>query len=261
MPFLSKKRLVVLKDADALSGLNAKGILSYLGNPKESSIFIIESNLPAIKGGFILEISRLARLVYFRRLKGPAIDDWLVKKAVSAGKKILPQAVSAIKENLSNDLRAFSFAMDNLIMYIGRRETITKEDVEKVIGISASHTVFDLMDTIKKRNAKKALEVFSSLKKDRKKETELLGLLAWNTRMILRIRELLKIKKRTEICRDLSLNPRSFERISNSASAFKKAQILTLLDEILKADLDIKTGMSSTLVIEKLIVKMCSPLT
>ena len=69
MPFLSKKRLVVLKDADSLSAPNAKCVLSYLENPKETSIFVIESRLAAIKGGFILDLSKLAHLVYFRKLK------------------------------------------------------------------------------------------------------------------------------------------------------------------------------------------------
>lgn len=259
LPFLSKKRLVVLKDAEALTtSPYAKAILSYLSNPKESSIFIIESRLPSIKGGFILEVSKAARLVYFRRLTDSSLNSWLINKAAVFKKKISPEAIAAIKENVSNDLRTFSSNMDNLILYSGKRTVITKQDVEKTIGVSASHTAFDLIGSIEKKNTKKALGVFSSLKKDKKKETELLGLLAWNTRMILRVKELSKIKSREDICRDLGLRPRSFEHIARCASGFKRTQILTLLEEIVKADLDIKTGGSSTFVIEKLILKMCS---
>ena len=258
VPFLSKKRLVILKDADALSSPNAKCVSSYLANPKESSIFIIESVLPSIKGGFILEASKLAYLVYFRRLRDASLNSWLAKKAALLKKRISPEAITAIKENLPNDLRMLSLGMDNLILYTGKRPTITKEDVESVIGVSATHTAFDLIDTIEKKDRRLALNVFSSLKKDRLRETELLGLLAWNARMILRVKELLKIKTTAEICRELSLSPRSFEHIARRASGFKNDQIRALVGAILKADLDIKTGTAPTIVMEKLILKMCS---
>jgi DNA polymerase-3 subunit delta len=257
-PFLSKKRLIVLRDADSLPTSFKQSTISYLRNPKESSVFVIESAEPAIKGEFLLEASRLAHLVYHRRLRDSDINVWLIKKASSSGKKILPEAINAIKESLPNDLRILSSAMDNIILYVGRRVLITKQDVEKVIGLNPLHTSFDLIDSIEKRDVRRALCIFFFLRNDRKKETELIGLLAWNARMLLRIKELLKIKNKIDIRRDVGLHFTAFEHISRYASGFKKSDILKLLDEILKADLQIKTGASSTLVIEQLIIKMCT---
>ena len=258
LPFLSKKRLVVLKGADSLPASLRPHILSYLRNPKESSIFVIESPSPAIKGDFLLGISKHAQLVYCRKLTDSDINARLVKRANSRGKRILPDAIEAIKENLPRDLRMLYSNIDNIILYIGKRHLITKQDVEALIGVSPSHTAFDLMGSLEKKDARKALRVFSSLKKDRKKETELLGLLAWNARMILRVKELLKIKNKIEMRRDLGLSPRMFDQTMRHASGFKKSEILGLLDEIIKADIEIKTGMLPRTVMEKLIVKMCS---
>lgn len=256
-PFLSKKRLVVLKDADSLPPAFKQSVISYLRSPKESSVLVIESTAPVIKGEFLLEASKLAHLVYYRRLTDSELNVWLAKKAGSSLKKISPEAINAIKENLPNDLRILSSHMDNIVLYIGKRHLITSEDVDKVIGVSPSHTAFDLIGSIEKKDVKKALHTFSSLKKDRKKETELLGLLAWNARMLLRTKELLKIKNRLEIQRDLGLHSRAFGQMAQYASGLKKGEILTLLDEILKADLEIKTGAPSRLVMERLLVKMC----
>ena len=258
VPFLSKKRLVILKDADLLLAGQNKFVISYLKNPRQSSVFIIESSLPSIKGGFLLEASSLARLVYFRRLTGPAVNAWLNNKAAQFKKRISPEAVNVIKENLSNDLRSLSSGMEKLILYTGKRTLITKEDAESLTGVNLSHSAFDLMSSIEKKDVKKALNIFSSLKKNRKKETELLGLLAWNIRMVLRLKELSMVKDKIDICRVLGLNPRAFDRIGRHASSFKKSQVLILLDEILKADLDIKTGTLPDLVIERLIVRVCT---
>ena len=258
MPFISKKRLIVLKGADSLLQADKKSILSYLSNAKESSVFVIESSSVFIKGEFLLEAAKAAQLVYFRRLTETSLNSWLVKQASAFSKKISHDAIEAIKESLPNNLRILSSHMENIILYVGKRPGITKEDVEKVIGKSPSHTAFDIIGSIERKDAKKALQVFGTLKRDRKSETELLGLIAWSTRMILRVKELLSIKNKVEMRRDLALNPRMFDQITRHASRFNKREILGLLDEILKADLDIKTGMPPRTVIERLIVRMCS---
>ncbi len=257
MPFLSKRRVVVLKDVDALPEPHKESILFYLEHQKENSVFVIESRSSFIKGKFLLEASKLAQLIYCRRLTDSAINAWLIKKAGFSGKKISMEAIKIIKESLPNDLRMISSNMDNIILYIGKRPLITARDVEKVIGISPSHTAFDLIRSLEKKDVRAALRIFAFLKKDRKRETELLGLMAWNARMIFRIKALLKIKTKTEIQRDLGLNPKTFDQIVKHTSGFKQSEIVTLLDEILKSDLDIKTGMPSRGAIERLIVKMC----
>ena len=185
------------------------------------------------------------------------INTWLVKKAALSGKKIARDAIDTIKENSTRDLRTLSFAMDNIILYTGKRQVVTKQDVENLTGASPSHTAFDLIASLEKKDAKKALRIFSSLKKDRKRETELLGLLAWNARMVLRVKELLRIKARPEMRRDIGLSPRRFDEIARHAAGFKKTEMLNLLSELIKADIDIKTGMLPRTVIERLIAKLC----
>jgi DNA polymerase-3 subunit delta len=249
--------LVVLKDAESLPPSYRQGVFSYLQTPRQTSVFVIESTSPVIKGEFLLEISRYATLSYYRRLTDSDLNVWLSKKANLYGKKISIEAVRAIKENLPNDLMTLSSNMDSIILYIGKRSSITKEDVENVIGISPSHTAFDLIDTIARKDAKNALRIFAYLKKDKKRETELLGLLAWNARLLLRAKELLRIKDKLEVRRDLGLKPQVFGQLVQNASGFKRGEIFALLDEILKADVDIKTGMPPATVIERLIVKMC----
>ncbi len=258
LPLLSKKRLIVLKDADSVAASFKKSILSYLESPRESSVFVIESLSPSIKGQFLLEASKRAHLVYYRRLTDSSINTWLVKKASSSGKKIAPDAIKAIKESLSADLKILSSNMDMIILYIGKRPLITKQDVESVVGFSPFCTAFDLIGAIIRKDARKALEVFSFLKKDKKKEIELLGLLAWNARMLLRIKEFLEIKGPLEMRKDLGLSPRMFDKVLQNAARFRKTQVLVLLDELIKADVGIKTGEGSALVMERLIAKMCA---
>jgi len=257
--FMSPKRFVILKDADGLSDSDKESVLFYLNNPKESSIFVIDSRAGKIKEGFILEASKLAKLVRAFRLTDSEINMRISKLIRSAGKKISVEAINLIKENLPNDLRVLSSSVDNLILYTGKRAEITKQDVEKVIYVAPLKTSFDLLDAIEKKDAKKALNIFTSIQKYKKREMELLlGLLSWQFRMLLRVKELLKIKTKPEIQRELGLFNAKFDQMARYAARFKRQEIIKLLGEILKADNDIKTGEAfPKFVLERLILKMC----
>lgn len=259
-PFMSKKRFVVLKDADSLADRDKESVLFYLRNQKESSIFIIDSRANKINEGFILEASKLAKTVNVRRLTDSEIMPWLTKKARLANKKIDMTAASLIKENLPNDLNVLSSSMDNLILYTGKRPNITRQDVEKVISATPMNTSFDLLDAIEKRDSKKALNVFNSIQRYKKREIDLLlGLLSWQFRMLLRLKELLRIKNRMDAQRELRLYGYKFDQIMRYAARFTKKEILRVLSEILKADNDIKTGeMLPRFVMERLILRICS---
>lgn len=256
-PFFSRKRVVVLKDADSLASAFKESIILYLDKPIESSVLIIEDPAANIKGGFLLDASKRSHLVYFRKLISHEMDKWIIKKTDSYGKKISGDALIMLKGCIPNGLKELSYSLEKLALYAGNRQSITRQDVEAVIGINPPHTAFDLIGCIEKKDAKKALQVFASLKKDKKRETELVGLLAWNIRMLLRVKELSGIKDRLEICRDLGIHPRQCDQFILSASGFKKGRILEFLDEILDSDIAIKTGSNPRDVIERLIVKMC----
>ena len=259
-PFMSPKRFVILKDADSLSDSDKESTLFYLKNPNDSSIFIIDSKSSRIKEGFILEASKLSKLVRSARLIDSEINMWISKRVITAGKKISSEAINLIKENLPNDLNILCSGVDNLILYAGKRPEITKGDVEKVIYVAPLKTSFDLLDAIEKKDVKLALNIFTSIQKYKKRETELLlGLLSWQFRMLLRVKELLKIRSKPEIQKELNLYSSKFDQMARYAARFKTQEIVRLLNEILKADSDIKTGESlPKFTLERLILKMCS---
>lgn len=258
--FMSSKRFVILKDADSLSDSDKESVLFYLKNPKDSSIFIMDSKAIKIKEGFILEASKLAKLMRLARLTDSEINIWISKQVKTAGKKISADAINLIKENLPNDLLILSSSVDNLILYAGKRPDITRHDVEKVIYVAPLKTSFDLLDAIEKKDVKRALNIFTSIQKYKKREAELLlGLLSWQFRMLLRVKELLKIRNKLEIQKELNLYNTKFDQMSRYATRFKRQEIIRLLGEILKADSDIKTGETfPKFTLEKLILKMCS---
>lgn len=258
-PFIARQRIVVLKDADMLHQAGKDSVILYLKNPSAGSVFIIESGATRIKDEFLLEASRLAHLITKRRLTDAEIDVWLAKRSRAENKRLQKDAIGVIKENLPHDLSIISSYVDSLMLYTGKRPAITRNDAEKIIGVISLDTGFDILNAIEKKDAKKALRIYAQMCKRKKKETEFLGLLGWQLRILLRVKELAKIKNKFEIGKELGLYSSRLEQVFGLASRFTRNQIRVLLKEALRADTDIKTGSPDPqLVVERLILKMCA---
>lgn len=258
MPFMSKKRLIVLKDADSLPESGKESVLLYLKNPRDTSVFIIDSRSNVIRGEFLLEASKSAELCYCRKLTEGELDKWLAKRSIANGKKITQDAINRIKGNLSHELSILDAGILSLSLYIDKRPVITAADVEKLISINPLSDSFELLNAIGRKNANQALVILNSLQKQKKKEIEFLGLLSWQFRMLLRVKALVNNRNKAEICKEIGIYYKKLEELIQYSAKFQKKQLTGFIKDMLKADEDIKTSaLPARLILEKLIIKMC----
>jgi DNA polymerase-3 subunit delta len=258
MPFMSNKRMVVLKDVDSLPDSGKESVLLYLKKARDTSIFIIDSRSNVIRGEFLLEASKLAELCYCRKLTEGELDKWLAKRSLSYGKKITQEAINLIKGNLSHELSILDASIVNLSLYVDKRPGITVSDVERLISVNPLNDSFDLLNAIGKKDANKALVILNSLQKQKKKEIEFLGLLSWQFRMLLRVKGLVNIKTKADICKEIGIYYKKLDELIQYSAKFQKKQIAGFLKDILKADEDIKTSsFPARMILERLIVRMC----
>ena len=79
------------------------------------------------------------------------------------GKTMRPDAFNAMREMIDNSLRSFSLNLEKLIQYVGKRDTITKEDVETVIERTRQDPIFELTNALSDRNLTETLAVLNNL--------------------------------------------------------------------------------------------------
>ncbi len=259
LPFLSEKRVVIIKDIDELNPLGRELLASYLKSPQRFSCLILDSKSSKIQNGFLLEVSKHSKVIYCRSLRDEELDGWIFKRVRGLGKRITNEAVSVIKDNLSSDLMVISRLIENLNLYTGNRQQITKEDVERLAGKGVQNTTFELVDAIGSKDKSLAFQILSNLLKERKRETEILGFIAWHLKRIEKIKHLIKVRDKYAICRELNLNYRNFEKLSQQTKNFTTKRIRNLYNRLLDIDVAIKTGrtQSPSLLLEGLIVELC----
>ena len=111
---------------------------------------------------------------------------------------------------------------------------ISKSQAEELMISNGEHNIFELNDAFLGRNKKKALLALHKAIDDGEKPTELLGLLAWQIRNLIRF----KTGART----NLKLHPFVFGKLKESEKVFSIEELNAFLSKIIDLDLAFKTS-------------------
>jgi len=188
-PFISGKRLVVIRAAAAASEKEKDMIVEYAKNPSKNSCLIIDISKDEMQNGFYGTIRRYTEELSFTPPKGDRMASWIQKEVKERGKSIRHDAAVLLGEIKEEDTDGLINEIDKLTSYVGERPAISKEDIEAITGGSAARNVFDLADALSKKDAKAALIVSNELLKTKKPIPEILGMIGWQLRKMKRTKD------------------------------------------------------------------------
>lgn len=259
-PFMSEKRIVVLRDIGSCSERDRGLIIDYAKKPYQKSCLIIDISKDELQDGFYANIRLYAKEVLFIPVKGDKLISWIRTELKKRAKLIRYEAAAMLTEIKEDSLDDLITEIDKLVSYVGGRSMITTEDIEKIIGGSVMRNVFELVDALSGKDAKKSLLVSSDLLKARKSVPEILGLIGWQLRRIKKAKELISKgapeKAVYEKCRVPHYHAEKFLR---EVKLFTKKDIDEGMKSLLDVDYGIKTGhLKPKDALEILIIKICA---
>jgi DNA polymerase-3 subunit delta len=258
IPFFSSKRLVVIKDFDSLSREDSTRLINYIKNPNQYACLVIDT-----ADGSILKdepsISRYAKVLKFYAPSETEASAWISKLVSSRGKTIDEGAIDILKELQGNDLLNLSQETEKLITYTGTRKKITVEDVEALVGRSAVSSVFDIAHAAAEKDTSKAIAIVHELVSSGKKPYEIIGLLAWHFKTLLKIKALSESgQDEYSITQNLRLRRKDAGRFLAQSAAYPYERIASKLDILLEADLGIKRArFSPSIILEFAVIRLC----
>ncbi|MFH0771870.1 MAG: DNA polymerase III subunit delta [Candidatus Omnitrophota bacterium] len=262
-PFLSQRRLVVIKDIEDLSDAAKNSVISYAKNPNESTILALTSDLEikdldSRKDDFFSEISKYAEKRAFDRLKGQRLFDYLARSAALDNKRITKEAVCLLVEKLDNDLRNLKAALEGLITYIGDAEEIGKEDVEALVGKSAGESVFNLTKAVCGGQAAVSLSILADLLRDSVSPESVIGAIGAEFRRLLKVKYLIaQGRTQWQIQNELKLSQPAAAEAIGAVNSLRLSDIKRNFSYLSKADSDCKSrDLDKRAILESLIVRL-----
>lgn len=258
IPFFSSKRLVVVKNFEKLSKEDTTRLVNYIKNPNQYTCLVID----AMDGDILKDDPSLASYVKVLKFYEPTdneVSSWISKFVYSRDKTIEEEAIEILKELKGCDLLNLSQELEKLITYTGTRKKIAVSDVEDLVGKSVMASAFDIAHAAAGMDTSKAVSIVYDLVSSGKKPYEIIGLLAWHFKTLLKINSLLS-ESRTEysIMQDLRFPRKSAQAFFTQAALYSSEEIGSKLQILLEADLSIKRARySPSLILEFAIIRLC----
>lgn len=209
------------------------------------------------------------------RISHETLAAFINRRLRQAGKTIEFQARETIVLRAGDELRGLQQELEKLVLYVGARSSIRRQDVEAILADHGEGWIFDLTRSIAERDAVAALAHLSRLMGQGEHPLKLLSTIAAEIRKLLAARQIIDGELRTQwrrgltyqqfqqdVLRDgtplLTRNPYADYMCFQSADRFSLAELCSYLSDIHEADLGLKSsGPNPRLVLEKLILDMC----
>jgi DNA polymerase-3 subunit delta len=162
LPMMAERQLVIVKEAQALSlkDEEEKQYLAYLKNPVKSTVLVFawKHGTPDGRKSFSKEVKKTVFLEskpLYENQVAPWAKAWLAERKF----KIDEPASQLLVESTGNDLSKVANELEKLIINKQAGATITRDDIEKQVGISKEYNVFELSNAIGSRNKTKVFKI------------------------------------------------------------------------------------------------------
>ena len=257
LPFLAETRVMVFQD----TGLFKSGgdqLADYLQSPCETSVFIFCEN----------EVDERCRLYKTVKEKGAVaqIDEQTRETLQSVigvflkkeGKRISVETAGRILDKTGNDMAMLRSELEKLVSYCMDKDVIETEDVEIICCQNIEDKIFELIDAISEKNARKAMELYYDMLALKEPPIKLLVLMEKQFNQLLQIRLLRdEGEQRDTIASKVGINPYFISSYMNRASKYSAGELRRIFELAIETDEEIKTGkISDVLGVETLILSL-----
>ncbi len=258
-PFLTDKRVVIIKNADDFISNNRQLLEKYFDNPCSTGVLILTVSSWAENTKLAKKLPAVGKLISIIQPKSWQLPQYLERYAADAhGKKLTKDAAQLLIELTGDELTRLYSEIDKLALFAGDEKIITVNHIESLIGHNRIFDAFEVIDAITAGNINKAVARLRNMFAEEKNaEYTVVGAFAFHFRRLFEAKALLEkgfspdeIAKRLRIWKDKD----SFFPQVRKMSLKQAGSILQKLAEI---DFEIKTGQTQAEVaIEQLVLTL-----
>ena len=134
---------------------------AYVENPLHSTILVVSYKDKKVDGRtkFAKLLKEKAVLVTTKKLYENQLPEWTQELLQEKGLGISPKGLALLVDHIGTDLSRIENEIDKLSVNLGRRKTITEDDIEQFIGVSKDFNVFELQGALAKKDLAKAMRI------------------------------------------------------------------------------------------------------
>jgi DNA polymerase-3 subunit delta len=252
-PMMAERQLVMIKEAQALQGLEQKemqvALENYIKNPLPSTILVLVFKTSADeRKSWVKTFDKVGLVMPSKKLYDNKLPDWILEYCHENGLKISRKAIEMLVENVGNDLKRLASEIDKIKLNLRIDEEINAQVVERYVGISKEYNYFEFQKALINRDVLKANQIvnfFAANPKDNPLAPIVLLLYNFFSKVLLT--HATPDKSERNLAAVLGVNPFFTKDYLQAIRSYNLAKVVQILGEIKRLDLKSKGVESGSL--------------
>lgn len=265
LPFMARKRVVVVDDYDALSVGDKNKLADYFAEPSAETVLILVQ-AGADQFGRVT-VNKRARLFKEAEKMGSAFEykfnskdrNPYIKKAFQERDKVITsEALVYLSENLAQDMWLLESEIEKISLFNEAVKKIDVPEVKPIVSLSGEAEVFNLMSSVLQGDQRQALLMLNRLSANSAASGQIFYHLEQQLRLILRVKSLLSLGlSDKEISAKLKVSSGRLYFLKKQSRPLKSVSIKQALKLLTESDIKRKSSeQKTTLILEELLVDM-----
>ena len=259
LPFLSERRLVIVKNVEKMAKSGQDALAEYVTDPAPTTVLVLSAAKLAKNTRLFKAVDKLGgaaeyaapnKSEYPREVRGMFADR---------GKQIDLEGAELLVAAVGYDLRRLSAEVDKAVAYAGDRPGLTHADIEAVASTTATSSVFEFTDALANRDTRAALRLLGELLGDGESVFGIHAMTLITVRNLIVARSSIDAGRGSlfDIARATGRPDWQVRNLPRQARAFTSAELVDALRGAAEAEAQMKTSRDSRLVFERWIVRVC----
>lgn len=244
MPFLSDKRLTVVKDFLAEGEDEERAAMADLIEqiPEFCTLVFSESTAPDRRTSLYKKLKKIGKLMEFPTMMGSKLLGWIQKIVEEKGGTIEKDALIFLSELVTADLYRTENEIAKLVGYANDRP-INRDDILLLMDTQLTTNIFKLTDGIGQKNRKVALETLHNLIDNGEELHGILYMIMRQFRIITMIKDLSQQGvSRDQIAVKLKAHPFVVSNTLSQVRNFSMEQLKRAYELLIQIDTKLKSG-------------------
>lgn len=268
MPFFSDKKVVLVQNAYLFTGEkppkdlnhNIDQLIEFIEKYDGGTLIIFEvyhSKLDERKN-LVKTLKKNAQLKKIEQMSEEEIMQWMKKELHENFKDIKQDALDLFIELTGVNFNIVKQELEKLILFLGDRSTINKQDVYQIVNRSLEQNVFLLTDYIQKNKKSNAIQLVNDLIAMKEEPIKLLALITSNYRLFYQSKILSqKGYSGQQIAKTINVHQYRVKLALNQARNYQLESLLNIIDSCAETDYKLKSSyMDKHLILELFILSL-----
>ena len=265
LPFFSRKRLVIVDDADPFVSKYRKELEAYVEKPSESGILLLRTKLWTSTTRLAKLVAQVGLSIDCASPKEADLVPWLTEIAQARfDTKLDAEGARLLLELVGPEAGILVAEIEKLAVYVGEAGRIERKDILKMVGAGRAETVWKTLDAALAGQTRVALGHLDHLIADGE---EPVGLLAAMSTSLLKVHHAGHLRAARlnvdEACRLAGIPPFAVDKTRKQHAHLGPSRVDQLPGDLRRADLDIKGGstLDPRVVLETFLIRLALPRT